>query len=139
MPFWIPVATTSVAAGIFIAVDILASRRERANAKREAAARFSSAMAEALTQLDNIDAHAQINGARVQHDEAIAGFRPLVDLKKIQRFDAAVRKFHQGRSELKPGPEKVLASLSSGRPVDQSDVLTLKNALHELLAFAGNN
>jgi hypothetical protein len=75
----------------------------------------------------------------VQHDEAIAGFRPLVDLKKIERFDAAVRKLHQGRSELKPAPEKVLASLSSGRPVDRSDVLTLKNALHELLAFAGNN
>jgi len=139
MPFWIPVATASTAAGIFIAVDILASRRKRAAAARETAGQFRSAIAEALTQLEYVDAHARITEARERHDAAISGFRPLVNVEKLKHFDAAVKKLHRGRSELQPAPLKVLASLSSGKAVDYSDALTLREALNELQAFAEGN
>lgn len=113
------------------------ARRERAKSKREASAKFRSAFfAETIAQLDNKDAHALMNHARAQHAAAIIEFRPFVDPKQIKNFDAAEQKFHRCRSYLQPLALKHLASTSSGESVDNSDIVKLKEALNELLAFA---
>jgi hypothetical protein len=136
MPFWIPVAMAGIAAGITVFAYIATAGRERAKSRREAAARFRSAFAEAVTELDNVDAHSLITEARALHDAAIKEFRPSISPQQLDQFDAAVQKFYRYRSEVQPAPAKVLASLSSGKPVDHSDALMLKQALTELLAFA---
>jgi hypothetical protein len=136
MPFWIPVAMAGIAAGITAFAYIATAGRERVKSRREAAARFRSAFAEAVTELDNVDAHSLITEARAMHDAAILEFRRSISQQKIEQFDAAVQKFYRYRSEIQPAPAKVLASLSSGKPVDHSDALMLKQALNELLAFA---
>jgi len=139
MTFWIPVATGAVAAGIVISVEILTIRRKRNSSRRQATSIFRSALADAIAHANGVDAHALLNEGRVHHDAALDGFRPFVRVERLNQFDTAVQKFHRGRSELIPAPVKVLASWSSGRPVDQSDALTLREALDELQAFAGSD
>jgi hypothetical protein len=136
MPFWIPVAMAGIAAGITAFAYIASARRERVKSRREAATRFRSAFAEAVTELDNVDAHSLITEAQATHDAAILQFRRSISQQKLEQFDAAVQKFYRYRSEVLPAPAKVRAALSSGKPVDDSDTLRLKQALNELLAFA---
>jgi hypothetical protein len=125
-----------LAAGIAAFAYIVNTRREAVESRREACAKFRSAFAEATTELDNVDAYSLITEARAAHDAAILEFRPSVAFEQLEQFDAAVQKFYRYRSEVQPAPAKVLASLSSGKPVDHSDALMLKQALTELLAFA---
>lgn len=136
MPIWVPVATAAIAAAVVVWLDILIGRRKRAKSKREAVAKFRSVLAEAIAHLDNIDTHAFITEASEQHDAAIVGVRRFVDAKQIESFDAAVQKFSRCRTEVQPAPAKVLTSLESGKPVDNSDTIKLKEALNELLKFA---
>lgn len=139
MLFWVPVATAGISAAAAISVDILTGRRKRARSGRETVVKFRSVLAEAIVQLDDLDAHSFITEARKQHDAAILEFRRLVDSKQIESFDAAVQKFNRCRSEVQPAPVKVLASLASGRPVDNSDTVKLNEAINELLLFADSS
>ena len=136
MQFWVPIGATGIAAALTVWADILAGRRKRAKAKREAAARFRAAFAEAFAQLDYIDAHAFITDTNDEHDAAILAFRRQLDSKQLPDFDAAVQKFYRRRKEVQPAPVKVRASLESGKPTDNSDTVNLKQTLEELLIFA---
>ena len=136
MPLWIPFATAAFGAAVTISVFILTGRRERAKSKREAIAKFRSAFAEAITQIDNKDPHFLMSQAQVQHDVAIFEFRAFVDPRRVNYFDEAVEKFHRCRGEMRPALFTVLESSVSGKPIDNSDTLKLKEALNELLAFA---
>lgn len=136
MPLWVPVVISAIAAAVTICVFILNGRRERAKPRREASAKFRSAFAVAITLLDKTDAPTLMNQAKVQHDAAIIEFRPFVDPKQIKHFDAAEQKFRRSRSELQPSALKPLESKRLGKPVDNSDIVKLKEALKELLAFA---
>jgi len=136
MPFWVPVAASGVTAAVATTVDVLTGRRKRAKARRETSAKFRSTFAQAIADLGNIDAHAFMTEAREQHDAAILDFRRFVESRQIESFDAAVQKFNLYRSEVQPAPAKVLASLESGRRVDNSDTVRVKEAINELLLFA---
>jgi len=138
MLFWVPVAITGVAAVGVASADILTGRRQRAKSRREAAAKFRATFTAAIADLDYLDAHAFITEAAELHDAAISEFRRFVQLKQRNGFDVAVRIFSQCRNEVQPPPIKVRASLDSGKPIDNSDVVKLKEALNELLTFAEN-
>ena len=136
MPVWVPFATAAIGAAVTFCIFVLTGRRERARSKREAVAKFRSAFAEAITQINEKDPHFLMNSAQVQHDVAIFEFRRTVDPKHMQNFDAAVEKFRKCRTELTPATLAVWKSLGSGQPVDDSETVRLKEALNELLAFA---
>ncbi len=135
MHFWVPIATAAIAGAVAILVDILTGRRKGAKSRREAAATFHLAFAEAIAQLENVDAHALITEARAQHDAAILEFRRFVVAKQIEHYEVAVQNFNRCRSEVQSAPVKVLASLASEKPIDNSDTVKLKEALNELLTF----
>jgi hypothetical protein len=133
MPMWVPFATALL--GIVVGAILTAWRESRA-AKRNAVATFWSAFAEAVTQIDNKDAHFLMNQAQAQHDVAIYEFRRFVDPGKLKDFDLAVEKFRLRRSELIPATLAVWQALGSGKPIDNSNTVTQKKALTELLEFA---
>ena len=136
MPFWVPVAIAAIAAAAVLWVDILGGRRKRTNSRRDAAESFRFACTDAIAKLNGMDAHSFITESRAQHDAAISAFRCVVDTTRIHDYDVAAEAFNQRRSEIMPAPLKVLASLESGKPVDNSDIVKLKAALSALLAFA---
>lgn len=136
MAIWTPLVATTITATVAFYIFVLAGRRERDKSKREAIAKFRSAFAKEYTQIDNREAYSLMSKAKVKHDIAIHEFRPLVDSKQLQSFDAAVKKFDQCRSEVTPAPLTFLVSQASGKPVDDSCRVRLKEALIELLAFA---
>ncbi len=135
---WEPVtAAIALAIGLTILETFLNRRRARAKAKREASAKFRSALfGEAIAHLDNKDAYLLMEQAQAKHDTAIIEFRPFVDPKYIGHFDAAAEKFRRSRSELQPRLLKILAAIDSVKPVDNLDRVRMKEALNELLAFA---
>ena len=127
----------AVAIGLTILEIFLYRRRARARARREASAKFHSALfGEAIAHLDNKDAYLLMDQAQEKHDAAIFEFRPFVDPKHIGHFDAAAEKFRRSRSELQPRLLKILAAIDSVKPVDNLDRARVKEALNELLAFA---
>ena len=138
MLFWEPPAVALCFAGSLTVLEIvLTRRRARAKAKREAGAKFRLAfLAEAMAHLDNKDVYRLIHQAQAKHDAAIAEFRPFVDPKRIKHFDAAEHELRRCRNELQPRILMILAAIDSGKPVDNSDRVRLKEALNELLAFA---
>lgn len=136
MPFWVPIAIAAITAAAALWVDILGGRRKRTNSRRDAAESFRFACTDAIAKLNGMDAHSFITESMTQHDAAISAFRCLVHTTRIHDYDVAVENFNHCRSEITPAPLKVLASLESGKPVDNSDVVRLKAALSELLAFA---
>ena len=101
MPLWVPFATAAIAAAITICIFILTGHRERTKSKCEAIAKFRAAFAEAITQINNKDAHFLMRQAQVQHDIAIYEFRPFVNSKQIKNFDEAVQKFQRYRNKLR--------------------------------------
>lgn len=135
---WEPVtAAIALAIGLTILETFLNRRRARAKAKKEASAKFRSALfGEAIAHLDNKDAYLLMEQAQEKHDTAIIEFRPFVDPKHIGHFDAAAEKFRRSRSELQPRLLKILAAIDSVKPVDNLDRARMKEALNELLAFA---
>lgn len=133
MSVWVPFVTAILGAVVAYA---LAGWRERDTSKRNAVTKFRSAFAEAITQINNKDAHFLMNQAQVQHDVAIYEFRQFVDSNQLKKFDEAVEKFRQCRSTLVPASLAVWKSIGSGNPIDDSDTLALMKALNELLAFA---
>ncbi len=137
MPSWLPAAIAILAAiGLFFFEIFLKPRREHTKSRREAIAKFRSAFAEAIAQIANKDAHVHMSQAQAQHDAAIIEFRRFVDPKQIEHFNAAEQKFHQCRSEVKPKVLKIRTAIDSGKPVDNSDIVKLKEAINELLTFA---
>lgn len=139
MSSWVPAAIAVAVAICLLLLEIFLNRRRaRAKSKREAATKFRSAFAEAITHLHNTDkdAYLLITQARANHDAAITDFRRLVHPKQIKHFDAAEQKFHRCRSEVRPRAVKILAAIDSETPVDHSDTVRLKESLNELLAFA---
>lgn len=106
-------------------------------AKREAAAKFRSAFAEAITQITggSIDPHYLITHHKVQHDTAIFELRPFIDPDRLSDFDAATQKYRECRSALKPALLQFLQSENTRQPVDQSASFNLTVAINELLAF----
>ena len=137
---WEPVtAAIAFAIGLTILEIFLNRRRTRARAKREARAKFHSAFfGEAIAHLDNKDSYLLMGQAQSKHDTAIIEFRPFVDPKHIEHFDAAAENFRRCRSELQPKLLKILAAIDSDKPVDNLDRARIKEALNELLAFADN-
>ena len=109
-------------------------------AKREAAAKFRSAFAEAITQITDgsIDPHYLITQHKVQHDTAIFEFQPFVDPNRLNDFDAAAQKYRECRSALEPALLQFLRSENTGQPADQSASSNLIVAIYGLLAFADN-
>ena len=107
-------------------------------AKREAAAKFRSAFAEAITQIGDgsIDPHYLITQHKVQHDTAIFEFRPFVDPDRFSDFDAAAQKYSECRSVLEPALLQFYRSENTGQPVDQSASFNVIVAINGLLAFA---
>lgn len=141
MPLWVPpVAIGAIAAAVIICLFFLnvfrTGHRERAKPNREAGVKFRSAFAVAIALLDRTDAPTLMSQAKGQHDAAIIEFRPFVDPKQVKHFDAAEQKFRRCRSELQPSALKPLESKRLGKPVDNSDIVKLKEAINELLTFA---
>jgi len=135
---WMQIVTPVIGIAGTTCFFILSGRRERAKSKREAATKFRLAFAEAITQIDSIDAHNLMTQPQtlVQHDVAISEFRRVVSKKQLPSFDVAVAKFRRCRSDLVPGSLAVWAALGSGKPVDDSDTDRMKVALNELVLFA---
>ena len=141
MPICVPFVTAILGAILSavlgaVVAHALAGWRERDTLKRNAATKFRSAFVEAVTQINNNDAHFLMNQAQVQHDAAICEFRQFIDSNQLKKFDKAVESFRQCRSTLVPASLAVWESIGSGNPIDDSDTFALKNALNELLAFA---
>lgn len=109
-------------------------------AKREAATKFRSAFAVAITQITDgsIDPHYLITQHKVQHDTAIFEFRPFVDPDRLSDFDATAQKYSECRSALEPAMLQYYRSENTGQPVDQSARFNLIVAINGLLAFADN-
>jgi hypothetical protein len=127
----------ALAIGLSIVEIFLYRRRARAKARREARTKFRSAFfGEAIAHFDNKDAYLLMGQAQAQHDIAIIQFRPFVDPKYIEHFDAAAGNFRRSRSELQPRLLKILAAIDSVKPVDNLDKARIKEALNALLAFA---
>lgn len=113
---------------------------ELQKAKREAATKFRSAFAEAVTQITDgsIDPHSLIAQQKVQHDAAIFEFRHFVDPDRLSDFDAAGQKYRECRSALEPALLQFMRSQNTGQPVGQSASSKIIVAINELLAFADN-
>ncbi len=139
MPSWLQIVFgigAFVISGLGVYIGYQQWRLSAYKLKRDPSARFQSAFAEEITQIDNQDAHSLMSKAKVKHDVAIREFRQWVDLNQLQRFDAAVKDFDQCRSEVTPALSAFYASQASGNPIDNSATVRLKQALNELLAFA---
>lgn len=133
MPIWVPFATAILGA---LLGALLTAHRESKALKRDAIAKFRSAFAEAITQIDHKDAHLLMSQAKVAHDVAIYDFRRFVRSARLASFDEAVSHFHQCRSAQTPAAIVAFKALGSGQPIDKSDIAELKKALNELLVFA---
>jgi len=120
--------------------DVNITLEGRREAKREAAAKFRSAFAEAITQITDgsIDPHYLIMRHKVQHDIAIFEFRPFVDPDRLSDFDATAQKYSECRSAIEPAMLQYYRSENTGQPVDQSARFNLIVAINGLLAFADN-
>lgn len=131
------VIAIALAVGLTFLEIFLTRRRARAKAKREASTQFRSAfLAESTAHLENKDVYRLITEAQAKHDAAIMEFRPFVEPKQIKHFDTAEQNFRRYRSELQPRILKTLAAIDSNKLIDNSDIVRLKEALNELLAFA---
>ena len=136
MPIWVPILTAVIGAGVAILVFWLNGRRESTKAKREAAKAFRSAFAEAMTQIEEVDAHGLMSKFKVQHDVAIHEFRRHVQSAQQAAFDTAAKNFQACRSTVQPAALEAMRSIVTGEAIDESDTFRMKEALNELLAFA---
>lgn len=128
------IAFAILAIGLHRKKDAINTRPD--DALSEAANTFRSAFAEAVTQIGQTNAHSLMSRSKVQHDVAIHEFRRHIPVQHQAEFDAAAKKFRECRDAVSPAILEAMRALSTGEPVDDSDIKRLAEALHELLAFA---
>ena len=138
MHFWVPVVATVGAAAMVVWVDALIARRKRAKAAREAVQGFRQVLAGVIAQFDAHDAYNVMTEGKPKHDAAIAEFRRSLASTQVEGYDALAEELDRCRAALLPARARVLESLQSGRPADNTDVHNMRSALDALLSYAAS-
>jgi hypothetical protein len=116
------------------------ARLQRAKSRRDAAALFRAAFAEAATQLAAArgeDPHALITRSAVAHDRAVFEFRSFLDPKQHASFDAAVTRYRRLREGVEPALLDFVRTGTFGDPnIRTVAVSKLRESIRALLVFA---